>query len=48
MAQPQPATACCNSGCYVCAQELLAILGEVEAGMGTQSEAGSGKPVASG
>jgi hypothetical protein len=26
---------CCNSGCYVCAQELLAILGEVEAGMRT-------------
>jgi hypothetical protein len=24
---------CCNSGCYVCAQELLAILGEVESGM---------------
>jgi hypothetical protein len=25
---------CCNSGCYVCAQELLAILGEVEAALG--------------
>ena len=24
---------CCNSGCFVCAQELLAILAEVEAGL---------------
>ena len=23
---------CCNSGCFVCAQELLDIVGEVEAG----------------
>jgi hypothetical protein len=23
---------CCNSGCFVCAQELLAILDEVERG----------------
>jgi hypothetical protein len=25
---------CCHSGCFVCIQELLAILGEVEAGRG--------------
>lgn len=23
---------CCNSGCFVCVQQLLAIVGEVEAG----------------
>ncbi len=27
---------CCNSGCFVCVQELLAILAEVEAG-GTEA-----------
>jgi hypothetical protein len=26
---------CCNSGCYVCVQQLLAILEEVEAAVGT-------------
>ena len=24
---------CCNSGCFVCVQELLAIVNEVEAGL---------------
>jgi hypothetical protein len=25
---------CCHSGCFVCVQELLAILGEIEEGRG--------------
>jgi hypothetical protein len=32
---------CCNSGCYVCAQELLAILGEVEAALARMPAAGA-------
>ena len=31
---------CCNSGCFVCAQELLDIVAEVEAGDSASSAAG--------
>jgi hypothetical protein len=29
---------CCNSGCFVCVQELKAILAEVEGGVATTGE----------
>jgi len=32
---------CCNSGCFVCVQELLAILAEVEGGEAASGQTGA-------